>query len=311
MGPSVTEMLLRTTINNQEEELSSFLQKHNEGQWILAADFCLDDNDYYNNTCAITILPLNEDPRDISERIAKAIPKDIKKTQSIDPSTLELLRSEEVFHFVFLLEGHRGAIGAASEDSRLQANREYVQKMVSDLIAAGCPPVNLKPFKRLLEASKAKSFNFRLMADLVAISSLLAFVAALLVRNGAIAVWLFPDRDKITEWCDGVYSDLVQNYISGVLSVVDEKVYDCEIKRAIPSPADGKNSWIDSFVRMPAYMAGVVAGWNIENNLITSEKREIIFINNIVDSKNVILLRLCFDKGLSIEKIAVSRKAQT
>ncbi|WGO91852.1 hypothetical protein QCD61_19340 [Pseudomonas viciae] len=238
----------------------------------------------------------------------EAIPTDLKRAPHVGADALDLFKNSRLFHFVFLLKGHREAIGAGSGQTKLSAHRSYLEAAVKLLSEAGYPKVMLKPFRKLLELSKVKTFNLKLMSDLVLVSAILAAITAMLVKNNAKIVWLFPDRDKITEWCDGIYSDLVQNFVPGILAVTDLGKRNYEIKRAVPAAFDGRFSWIDAFVRLPDYMAGTVAGWHVENGVINTDKREMVFMHSIVDAKNVAIFRLCFEPDLYLEKIVVARK---
>jgi hypothetical protein len=176
--------------------------------WLLAADFCLDDKGMINNTCAISLIPIDEEPSGIVSRIKSAIPKDLKKTRDITKEIIEALGDKRTFHFVFVLDGHRKIFG--DPNIRQESATKYVQDMCSTLTQMGCPPKIYKPFKKLLQESKAKSFNVSLLADTLVFSAMISFVTACLIReSGAKLIGLFPDRDKIIEWCDGVYSDLV------------------------------------------------------------------------------------------------------
>lgn len=245
---------------------------------------------------------MNEHPQDISDRIKTAIPKDLKATKTIESRTIELFKDERMFHFAFILENHREILSSTSNLNKLDAARVYVRSLIDFLVEKGCPPTILIPFKKLLQESKAKSFNFNLLSDLIIISAILSFISAALIRQGAELVGLFPDRDRMTEWCDALYSDLIQMYVGGALELIDQQKYTYEITRS------DNGSWFDSFVRLPDFLAGVVAGWNVNSNTISSEKREKIFMETIVDAKNISILRLTFDKVLYLEKIAALRR---
>ncbi|BAQ79815.1 putative uncharacterized protein [Pseudomonas sp. St29] len=112
----------------------------------------------------------------------------------------------------------------------------------------------------------------------------------------------------MTSWCDGVYSDFVQLYIAGVLEKHKEQTSCYEIKKAVPAATQNNGTWYDDFVRLPDYLAGVIAKWDIDSNIIDSEKQKSFFINNIVDAKNIATIRITFDRELLIEKIIAKRR---
>ncbi|WP_460106702.1 hypothetical protein [Pseudomonas sp. S3_E04] len=301
MGPTITEGLLRDFIAEENSAFLSFIENSkSHGRWLISSDFCMDDPTYSTKTCAVSIIPLDEHPQDISDRIGSAIPKDLKKTKVITSETIELFKDERMFHFVFILSGHREIISQSSELEKLEATRAYILKIVDFLKEKNCPPTILKPFKSLLEKSKAKKFNVDLFSDMIAISSILGFISAALIRQGANLIGLFPDRDCVTDWCDGIYSDFVQMYVGGVLESVEGKSYQYEIKRAI------NGSWLDSFVRLPDFLAGVIAGWDLANNTIIGDKREKLFMANIVDAKNIKLIHLLYDGEFHLEHVTAT-----
>lgn len=309
MGPGLVESLIRYSINNEDREFLDFVRSSNSnGRWLISSDFCMDDPTYSTRTCAVSLIPLDEHPQDISDRIKLAIPKDLKKTKSVDPRTIEVFKDRRMFHFVFILEGHRNIISTGDEPAKLAAIRSYISGMVDALKRMNCPSDILKPFKKLLQESKANNFNYSLFSDMVAVSAILSFISAALIRHGASLIGLFPDRDRMTEWCDAIYSDLVNLYVGGVLELVDNKKYAYEIKRAAITNGQGKGAWFDSFVRLPDYLAGVVAGWDVDTNTISSDKRATVFMENIVDAKNIIVLRLLFDGELHLERVVANRR---
>lgn len=308
MGPGLTEALIRYSINNEDAGFLDFIRNSkSNGRWLVSSDFCLNDKTYLTRSCAVSLIPLDEHPQDISDRIKLAIPKDLKKTKNVEPRTIETFKDPRMFHFVFILDGHRNIISTGDESAKLEAARNYVTDMVGSLKRMNCPPAILKPFKKLLQESKAKGFNYSLLSDIVAVSAILSFISAALVRQGAELIGLFPDRDRITEWCDAIYSDLVQLYVGGVLELVDSKKYAYEIKRATTNKQGGE-AWFDSLVRLPDYLAGVVAGWDVDRNSINGDKRAEVFMENIVDAKNIIVLRLVYDGKLHVERIVANRR---
>jgi hypothetical protein len=103
----------------------------------------------------------------------------------------------------------------------------------------------------------------------------------------------------------------VINYVSGVLQLIDSTNYNYEIKRAIPSPHGTKGNWYDDFVRLPDYIAGVVAAWDIDGNFLGNDKREKLFMENIVDSNNVVIFRVIYDGMLHIEHVSAARRRTT
>ncbi|BBT15094.1 hypothetical protein WP8S17C03_11430 [Metapseudomonas otitidis] len=309
MGPGIAEYFYKNFAEFEDLRFSDFL-KRNSGfkSWWLFSDFCIGDKDKPNDTFAISICPAFEHPEVLVERIKGAIPQDLKKTRDIEEAATEFLKDGRMFHFVFVVEGRKYFFGE-TPDSRLNKSRLFCQQAFDLLVEFKAPKDVLKPFRQLLQESKAKSFNFNLLTNVVLFSSMMSFLNCMLINHaGAKLIGMFPDRDKIESWCSSIYSHLIDNYTQGVLELVEGRSFDYTLKRGVPSDQNVKNNWYDEFIRVPDYMAGVVASWDIDLGTIGEGKHELLFMRNIVDSENVTVLRVKFDDSMIMEEVRASRK---
>lgn len=259
-----------------------------------------------NDVFAITVCPSFEHPEKLAARIKESMPKDLKSISSVSDKAIELIRDERFFHFVFVVEGRHRMFGEQSEG--LAKARIFCEETVGFMKAIHARRENVKPFNILLQKSKEKLFNVKLLSDMVLFSSMVSSINCMLVNSvGAELIGVFPDRDSITQWCDSVYSKFVDNYSAGVLWLVEQSPFHCVIKRGVPSGQEVKKNWYDDFVRLPDYMAGVVATWDIRSGEVGGGKHQVLFMENIVGASNASILRIGFDgRDMHLDNVSVS-----
>lgn len=172
---------------------------------------------------------------------------------------------------------------------------------------------SIRRLKRLQQESLAKAFNVRLLSDMYLLAYFYCFVSLTLAKETEVEIlgW-FSDRDSMTTWVDGVIWDIATETLHGLAGSLDVKVPHNSPLVALPDPEAGSNPmWFDEFIRLPDYIAGILAAWNLDTNEIPVDKEKYGTLARTLmpDAKNMALFRIRHEQqGLAIARIVFSVK---
>jgi hypothetical protein len=167
----------------------------------------------------------------------------------------------------------------------------------------------IEAFKQLRERANANNFSAQLMSTMMIATVLAAFCAIILAQERKIEIvgW-FPDRDNITTAYDQVAHHLFSVNFSAFCQrhgIADWRSIKTTIGLPKPDPLKPRQSWYDELVRIPDFIAGPLAAWNVTGR----EKYVDILRDAVADNPYVIALLLVeTNEGIGVSRVAVSRK---
>lgn len=262
------------------DDLKKFILIHNKhSKYCIYSDYCLDDNKKHNNVASFTISPVSTSLPEEKEWIENSLKSDIKKSRKISQEGIEVLTNDKFFHINFILKETVGIFyqkDKTSQDVALLGINSIIE-MISKWIES--QPEGKEKFteqkKRFLYWEKElqkKSANIKLAKQILLISMLTGYIAYLLTAhaNATDVVW-FSDRDKIVNSYNNIAFDLFDiNHFSmcekfGAIEPYSQIVI-------VTSDSEPKNMWFDYLVRIPDYLAGTLASWDMENNITQKTK---------------------------------------
>lgn len=273
--PDVFKCLFQTFDGSAARDFRAFLQGHpGVGKWLIAADFCLADKDKANSVFAFTLFPYDAYLHQMQREIGEVLPRDIKKAQEIGPSGLELLKSSRRFNFAFIFEQHPDLFPAGDRDGRIVAARQSLDSAVQQLTELGRTKEQLKRLRRLRQESLSKGFNVGLLSDLTLLAHLFCFITLVLQRERICEMvsW-FPDRDNMTTWSDGAVWDIALESLAGLSEHFSIHPPTRPIGIGTAPAGDTGPLWFDELIRLPDYIAGLFASWDIESNAIDAKPK--------------------------------------
>ena len=306
------QLLFETFDRSAIDDFRAFLNT-NAGirKWQIAADFCLHDKNRPNNVFAFTIIPYDAYPDTLFSEIRRDLPRDLKKTKIIDSNAIAFLTSKRRFHFGFVFQDPPAVFNNGPDSDSLTVARESLAITVETLAKSGGSKESMRRLKMLRQNAQATSFNVELLADMYLLSYLLCFVTLLLTRErrGDIIGW-FSDRDKMTTWCDGVVWDISRETLYGLASHFGIPISNDTPVIAKDASIDKDGMWFDEFVRLPDYIAGVLAAWNLTTNELPGNKDKYVTLveDVIADARNMAVLKVRWGDCVQCSRV-ISRRA--
>jgi hypothetical protein len=310
----IFKIVLDTLSRETEPDFRKFVVGSHVAKWFIAADFVTDAPDRPNNSFAFTVFPYNAYFEQIQAEIRAASARDIKEVKTVSQNMLRYLRASQRFSFCFISEKNPewapdvAAARQAIDETLGMMRRWRDADRQSDVI---------KRFEALREEARANSFNAKLFGHMVLMNALAAVVACLLVKHGApeIIGW-FPDRDKMTSAYKAIALELFSNNLSALCQTMGLDQTRLKVAIGIPGPSNDaeKGLWYDDLIRVPDYLAGATAAWDIKGNLLptNSPKFAEIIRQVLADNPNIALVRLALnDRGLQASRLILSRKPIT
>lgn len=114
----------------------------------------------------------------------------------------------------------------------------------------------------------------------------------------------------MTTWAEGAVWVLGTENLHGLAEHFGIAIPKGSPDIALPTPNAGKDAmWFDEFIRLPDYIAGILAAWNLKSNLIPGEndKYSTLATEVIADSKNTAVFLLRYAGEFRSRRIVFNR----
>ncbi|WP_142811830.1 hypothetical protein [Tepidiphilus olei] len=282
-------------------------------KWQIAADYCLHDQSRPNNAFAFSVIPYDDYLDVLKGEIRDALPKDLKKTKSIGEDAAAFLVHPRRFHFGFVFRSPPAVFNNGPGSDPRKIARESLAITVEELTKHGRSKENMRRLKALKQHAQASSFNVGLLADMYVLSYLLCFVTLVLARERPVEIvgW-FSDRDKMTTWCDGVIWDFGRENLYGLAEHFNIPIPQDMPVIAVPTPDAEKDAmWFDEFIRLPDYIAGIIAAWNFATNELPGDKSKYLQLAEdvVADARNMAVLNVQWGDFVQCSRMVFSRES--
>jgi hypothetical protein len=141
----LTDVFFETFDKSARALFQQFLAGHpNIRRWHIAADFCLHDDQRPYDAFAFTIYPEDADLEDIRADIKAALPRDIKKSRSLDKRGIEWFLNARRFHIGITVPKKRPLFSGFTRPPLLQIREDmasWLRQAEADRIA----PERIRP----------------------------------------------------------------------------------------------------------------------------------------------------------------------
>lgn len=123
------EQLFETFDKSSIQPFRNFVAR-NAGvtKWMIAADYCLHDRSRPNNAFVFSVIPYDDWFGALRDEIRSSLPRDIKKTKTVERATTDFLASDRRFHIAFLSDSDPILFTNGPGSLPLQIARECLNK---------------------------------------------------------------------------------------------------------------------------------------------------------------------------------------
>ena len=294
-----------TVSSTVEPDFRRFIDRTRCKKWLVASDFAIRDNTRHNDVFVYTVSPYDQDLEKIKAEIKAAAKTDIKKIRTVDEKALIYMGSESLFSFCFIPSRNRALIPSAAEA------RRAIGEVIWEATTRG---FDSETVRRLKVFQNQGNFNLKLLGDIVLASSFATFITYLLLKTGRVqGVSWMPDRDSITTCGDFIARDLYGINLQSLCLNNSVDSYSTA-KLVVCASEPGSDQWFDEVIRIPDYIAGTIAAWNIKDNKIIADHPKFMQVLErvIADNRNIPIVQIDFSGGtVKTQRLVVVKSPPT
>jgi hypothetical protein len=305
----IVDTFLGVLDKNESNYFKNFLSLlPDNSAWYLISDYCLADSDKFNDVFTFSLLCNYDKHENIKDLINSLASKDLKKTRDIDSGFLNYLNSPYVYHFSIVIPRKEKLLAKMFNKFPLYQMLDWMDKVYQNSKEAKilheefCDEAQVR-IKKVQREIQRQSCNKKLIRQILLTSALGTSIMYLLQKYSSPQkiAWI-SDRDAIIDKFDGfVFDNMFFWYQIAVSDNTFEKV-NTEIVFVEPEKV-GVN-YFDELIRIPDYVAGALASYDIENmgNMLEiKDKYKLMFMDVFSEPMNQATLKL-----ESTEKTALS-----
>lgn len=260
-----------------QDIIGSYLKKTDfPKRWILLTDYCLDAQDKSNVITFVLLHYQNEgEYAALEQKISILQKSDIKHTRYISNKLMRYLKRLPVFSFSFILDNRDKLFGDTVEEQQKAVIDNFVAvKDCFQVWLKGAPNRDIcnyykESIKKIDAQIKVvmKGKIIKLHEDILLTAFLGALYTAEILKNVPnleIVGW-FPDRDKITQSCDGIAIPLFHCMLHYYLGGRD-------VVFPVANPKMKGAPFYDVLNRIPDNICAAVADYNISYPSVSKKK---------------------------------------
>ena len=267
------------------EKWNKFYNKFKQvDSWYVVSDYCLDDKDKPNDVMTFTIYPFTH-PYLLRNGIKQHLSKDIKDFKHLSDNAVNYIREAPYFFsLAFIIDAKNNVF---SLDHSKQVLDETIKNMEN------WPKTKREEFihklKKLRNYLNRKEIDFKTLSNISITTHIMSYIIEFLLikANAKHIIWI-SDRDKITDFQNGVISELVR---IGYTSLLNKRVSNNEVYGFWGGKEYNKEIF-DELVRIPDYISGAIASMDFEDVYKVSEKHYNLFDKSIVDNERIYIMHL-------------------
>jgi hypothetical protein len=308
---------LRETLNKSAlSDLSNWFSNIPENAaWYVISDYCFKDKTKQNDTVSFTILLHHDKIENIKEYINHFAPKDIKSTRTISEGFLQYINSPVAFTFTFVIDRKSNLLRDYASDENMLSFLAPFREVVNDIASNstfedGYIAGVLKRSRAFESDFEKKNFNANLSRQIYLVSAFASLVfESLAVNKKPEYIQWVSDRDALAERYDGFVYDLsyflfLTSYSQYISPTESSRTILDKPKFIFPEPEKSGKNFFDELIRIPDYLAGTLADFDIAANTFSKDKYNTVLLGSLVNSKNHVVLNVSgSDNELSCRRL--------
>lgn len=288
-----------TTVNKSAIfQFKNFIQKYPDvTKWFLCSDYCIADPNKPNDVVSFVLYPYIVDFDKWNKAVSSMQKTDLKHCRQVSNSFCDFTKQGYFFSFNFILKEKNIMQKMDDKDSLDYLLNIYIEMTEKWQITTPNNADNYKKMnkklKKLQNATKQKSFNYKMFGRVIKICFLAGYLRYIFLKekdNLEIFSWL-SDRDVITNWQDGIYNELYhiishcicENKLSSERENGVKDVY-------LIDPE--KNQFYDDANRVADFICGGLSDFNYDNGSVTAKKQCILMEDVISDNEYIVIFNI-------------------
>lgn len=277
MSKPVNNPLLQALQNTFHELTTNDLQKYLNSisdikKWSCYSDYCFGDKTKPNDVVCFTIVPYVDDFEELSKTIKSIANRDIKNTKIVKEEFINFLTNYPLINFSFILNDKKKLFGNDSITIRKSLEQTFLLLKEQYRNWAENEPERKDDYNKIEKKIDCTILNIRQnkkvkqIIEMVLVTFLGAYVSSIIVNKTKAEIFgWFSDRDSINEVCNNLSIDLFHNYLHGL-------TYGIDFQFASSLATSQHAPFYDELLKIPDYIAGTLADYNMENNSISKDK---------------------------------------
>ena len=280
-------------------------------KWMCYSDYCLDDKTKPNDVITFSIIPYIDEFLTVENFIKETAKTDIKKTSIVNEKFIEFLKLYPIINFSFILNDRKNLFGNNHEEIKVNLINQYILiRGQYELWIKNEPEreTYYKPFLKKIDSCInliKNSKKIKQLIDVILIPLLGGYVSNVILNRVdklEIFGW-FSDRDKLLDVENGIAINFFHNNLH---VLIDNKNFqfatslsDCNF-----------DIFYDQYIKIPDYIVGTLADYDLENNQISKDKFNTVLTNYMGDNQynNYVFRIFKKDNNYNCEKIMIMKK---
>lgn len=289
------------------KDLENWFRSIPEGaSWYVISDYCFGDKNKKNDVVSFSILLYHDKLENIKGYINAFAPKDLKKTRTVSEGFLKYINSPVIFNISFIINRNskymKDYSDAENMKSFLPAFRDIVEMIASNSNIEDDYFALVKRRTEIFEKDfKNKNFNAKLSRQIYLVSTFasLIFYYLTIIKKPAHITWI-SDRDAIIDRYEGIVFDFayimfLAEYSETMATREDSPIMIDEPKFTFLEPEKTAVNAYDELVRIPDYLAGTLADFDIEKQEFSKDKYYQMLKQSLVNSQNHAIIQVSGD----------------
>ena len=281
-----------------DERFNEFINQHSPSKkWLLVSDYSIGDKKKPNDCICFSLFPHVSDINELLDNLSELAPKDIKSIRVVNSRFISLLNRHPIFSIGIILEKKR-RFSLDEREYFLDRTRALLKQLEiwdeSTPEGSGYNAQYRSKLLRLRTKLETKSVNLKLLRDTEIISTVAGYLASMVSNHPNELVTWFSDRDSILSHMTN--TDEIPLAFDFALTlhhtICSSKNQDPQGIMAFGVPEPTGKMWYDPLIRIPDFICGTLADYNLKTNEITHGKFVPVVQNILTNVQNNIFYKL-------------------
>ena len=291
-----------------------FVNNKDVKKWMICSDYAIGNKNKKNDVVTFTFYPYIVDHGLLSNIIKSLAKKDLKNTRDINKDFLTFIKEAPILNISVLLSRKRKLDYLNDERDFFIVSIDKIIEQLNYWVMS--TPENKEYFKKLIKKMnklkilvKSPSTNLKIIRDIEIISQLVAYLCLEmnLIIDVDILGW-FSDRDKLLDYKKASFEEpLIFDFISNLYHVLCENHFgaiNSKAKLVYGVPEQNGTLWYDELNKIPDYICGTLADYDIQKNEISHRKFNTMLTSFFINNPKNLIFKLNFSKKeFSAQKI--------